>query len=234
MLDKSELWVPQAPKDSPSPQRVQRAFKAVYRWTGLPGKTLWDIFQLIGMLAIPVVVVIASSQFSMQQNQANLFASEQQHQTDIQIATEQQHEAALQNYLETISGLLLNNKLIQSNQGDAVREVARVQTLTTLRRLDPTRKGILLRFLYESGLIGGVRESGSSNIMPTILSLSGADLTGINLSGTDLNGVNLSGTHLDHIDLSGADLDNANLSGADLSDARLITTRLRGDRPEKC
>src|SRR5437660_4164747 len=101
MPDKSELWLPPSHKLSQPPRRIRRAYKAVYRWTGLPGKTLWDIFQLLGVLAIPVVVVLASSLFSIQLNQANLRASEQQHQTDIQIAAEQQRETALQNYLDT-------------------------------------------------------------------------------------------------------------------------------------
>jgi hypothetical protein len=116
MLEKSELWLPPSYKPSRPPQRIRRAFKAVYRWTGLPGKTLWDLLQLLGILAIPVVVVIVSSIFSIQLNQENLRASGQQHQTDIQIATDQQRETALQNYLET--------RLLQSKPGDAVRELA--------------------------------------------------------------------------------------------------------------
>ena len=224
MLDKSELWLPPSYKPNRSSLRIRRASKAVYRWTGLPGKTLWDTFQLLGVLAIPVVVVIASNMFSFQLNQANLRANEQQHQTDIQIATDQQRETTLQNYLETMSGLLLNNQLLQSRPTDAVREVARVQTLTTLRRLDPNRKVFLLRFLYEANLIGNAPFSVKNNpinIIPAIVSLGGADLSGANLSGANLSGVNLSG-----VDLSNANLSNANLNTADLNRASLIQVDL--------
>jgi uncharacterized protein YjbI with pentapeptide repeats len=194
MPDKSELWLPPSHKPNRPSRRIKRALKAVYKWTGLPGKTFWDVLQLLGVLAIPVVVVIASSIFSIQLNQTNLRTIKQQHQTDIQIASDQQRETALQNYLESISGLLLNNKLLQSKPGDTVREVARVQTLTTLRGLDPTRKAILLHFLYEANLIGSTlftNESKPPKVIPAIVSMSGADLHYAHLSGADLSGADL-------------------------------------------
>lgn len=219
MPDKSELWLPPSYKPNRSPRRIGKVFTAVYRWTGLPSKTLWDIFQLLGVLAIPVVVVIASG-----------LINDQQHQTDIQIAADQQRETALQNYLDTISGLILNSKLLQSQKGDPVRELALVQTLTTLRRLNPDRKVILLRFLYGANLIGG--EDVSFNTVPTIVPLSGADLSGVDLRGAFLESVDLGGVDLRGADLRGADLRSAflfstNLSGADLSNALLFSAVLR-------
>lgn len=71
---------------------------------------------------------------------------------DRRIADERAQDAALEAYLEQMSTLLLGNKLRKSVKGAEVRDVARAWTLTVLRRLKAERKGILLRFLYESGL----------------------------------------------------------------------------------
>ena len=192
-MDKFELWVPPSFQRGKTPSKVKRAFQLMYKRTGFPDKTLWDILQLLGVLAIPVVVVIAASLFSIQQNQTSLQVSERQHQTDIQIASDQQQETILQTYLDNISSLLLNNNLRQSQPKDAVREVARVQTLTTLRRLDPERKPIILHFLYEANLIGSYTPSNTPSLIPAVISLSGADLSGADLSGADLSGADLSG-----------------------------------------
>jgi uncharacterized protein YjbI with pentapeptide repeats len=63
-----------------------------------------------------------------------------------------------------------------------------------LGRLDPMRKGSVLRFLYESGLI--------ARNHPT-LDLSGADLSGANLHGGRLKGANLMRANLSGADLEG-------------------------------
>jgi len=67
---KSKLWVPKHKKR-----------------TGFEGKTLWDWLQLLGILAIPLVVASATLFFGIQQ--ANL--ANQQHENDQKIAN-QQHE----------------------------------------------------------------------------------------------------------------------------------------------
>jgi hypothetical protein len=52
-----------------------------------------------------------------------------------------------------MSALLLDENLRASPDGAEVRNIARTRTLSTLRRLDGDREGILLQFLYESQLI---------------------------------------------------------------------------------
>jgi uncharacterized protein YjbI with pentapeptide repeats len=113
--------------------------------------------------------------------------------------------------------------------------------LTVLRRLDGERKGHVVQFLYESGLI---LTSGA------IVDLYGADLSSAYLSGANLGGANLSGARLDYAHLEGASLDdtmmpdgdrrmNAPLAGvgkgpivkgltADLQGASLIDAHLKG------
>jgi hypothetical protein len=100
-----------------------------------------------------------------------------------------------------------------------VRHVARVKTLTALRRLDGVRKGVVLRFLAESELI-------------PVVALYDADLCGVNLSSAsltdaDLVGADLRDANLPQADLHGADLQGANLENANLAGANLIEANLK-------
>ncbi len=177
-----------------------------------PGKNLWDWLQLLGVLAIPVVVGFGAAWFAAQQGKV----SDREN-------TDNQRETALQAYIDSMSELLLHEKLRKSSEDDEVRTVARVRTLTVLPRLDGVRKRSVLQFLYESGLI----EKGKR-----IVDLDGADLKGaylfyINLSGADLSLVTLTEANLFHADLSGADLSEAYLHKADLRIANLSGANLR-------
>jgi uncharacterized protein YjbI with pentapeptide repeats len=201
----------------------QNGRKRLIKGTGFAEKALWDWLMLLGVLAIPVAVAFGTLLFSQQQTQSSQAASERQHQTDIQIANEQQQEATLQIYLDHISDLLLNHKLLASkHSGDEVRDVARIWTLTTLRRLDPTRKIVVLKFLYEAGLIGGYDSTnGSGQRLDAIVALNDADLSGVKLGGANLSYIILSGANLRDADLSQATLSYADLNGATLKDADL-------------
>src|SRR5205823_2475358 len=130
---------------------------------GFSGQTLWDWLQLLGILAIPLVVALASILFSVQQaelaqqqHQQDQHLADRQHQQDQQQALDQQRATILQTYLDNIQNVLLNYNLLKSKQGDNVAILARARTLTALQGLDPARKGHLLTFLYEARLIGFV------------------------------------------------------------------------------
>ena len=208
-----------------------------FKWTGLPGKTLWDCLTLSAALAIPLVVVFATIGFGFWQTQL----ADKQHTNDIQLATDQQQEAMLKTYLDDMTTLLLDKKLgsqIPADK-DASAEaaiVARAKTLTALRHLNGQRKATIVQFLYEAHLIGYISCDGCSK-PASVISLIDADLTGANLSrailvDADLTGANLSRAilieaNLIDATLSGADLTGANLSDASLSDATLINACLR-------
>src|SRR3989442_684979 len=103
----NKLWVPPlSPKVQKKLKRLQK--KPFAERLGFAGKTLWDWLQLLGILAIPAVVALASILFSMQQSQMSEAISQKQHQTDLQIAQDQQQEMALQTYLDRMSELLLD------------------------------------------------------------------------------------------------------------------------------
>jgi len=185
-------------------------------WTGVATKTLWDWMEL---LIVPVVLAMGAALFSQAERR-----------NEQSIARQQSQEAILEAYLEKMSGLLFDKALHGSNTDMHVRGVARIWTLTTLRRLDADRKGVVLQFLQEANLIKG---SGPG----PIIDLSGADLADANLAqavlfdtvlaGVDLSRANLAGADLKRADLGGANLSNANLQGAHLFDTNLDSANLR-------
>src|SRR6266542_5485940 len=60
--------------------------------------------------------------------------------------------AALQTYLDRMENLVLERKL-RENPPAEVRADAVARTLTVLRQIDGEKKGVVLRFLYESHLV---------------------------------------------------------------------------------
>lgn len=144
-------------------------------------------------------------------------------------------EAALRSYLGLMGQLLLKEGLREQPNERASREhsigghndvglLARAQTLTVLQVLDPDRKRIIVKFLFEASLI----QKGAP-----VIDLSEANLSDANLSEIDdlrhvcLSKANLLGADLRKADLSGADLSEADLSGADLHGARLGGANMR-------
>src|SRR4051812_42863318 len=129
-------------------------------WTGFKGKTLWDWLNLLGVLAIPLAVGFGTIWFTSQQGKMSNAEN-----------IDNQRETALLAYIDAISELMLNNHLHKivkydkqstlflvdsshkSEECDMAGQIARVRTLTVLRRLDETRKGRVVQLLYESGLL---------------------------------------------------------------------------------
>jgi hypothetical protein len=213
-----------------------------FSWTGLAdytkppgvderGKTLWAWLEL---LIIPVVLAGGAMWFSRAEREAEHKIAEERSKSEREIADDRLREAALQAYLDRMTDLLLEKELHTSKEEDEVRAVARARTLTTLRQLDGTRKGTLLRFLYEADLINrdnAVIRFEAADLSGADLngaSLSGADLSGANLFKAFLNGANLGGANLFKAFLHRAGLNGVNLSGADLGGADLHGAKLRG------
>jgi len=191
------LWIPPLSPKAQKKANRRLKYQRLVKRTGFSGKTLWDWLNLIGILLVPLMIGAFTLSTTIQQSQ---------------IAQDQQQETALQAYLDHMSDLLLNSKLRESQPGDEVRNVARARTLTVLPQLNGTRKGEVIQFLQEAGLISQKN---------TIVDLTSANLTSVDLSHANLNSAALWGTNLHNADLSSAWIDNANLSGADLSGADL-------------
>jgi hypothetical protein len=186
--------------------------------------TLWDWLQL---LIVPASLTVGVWWLSTRQGR-----------TDRALARAGQQEEALQAYLDTMAGLLLDRGLRTAEPNAEVWSVARARTRAMLRRLDGERKGDLLEFLAEAGLIGRDRtgidlaeaDLGEADLVEADLrtaDLGEADLSEANLSKADLRGAELRGADLRGADLTGATLHGADLTGADLTGATLDQVVLR-------
>ncbi len=188
--------------------------------SGLTGKNLWDWLQL---LIIPAVLAVGGYLFN--------FATSR---TEREIALDKQREDALQAYIDSMSELLLHEKLRMSGDDDEVRKIARVRTLTVLPRLDATRKRSVLQFLYESGLIEEgkkIVDLGGTDLRGAHLSaaiLVAADLRGADFRGADLRKAVLSRAYLREANFGRANLSGAILSRADLSEVNFGEANLSG------
>ena len=179
-----------------------------------PAKTLWDWLQL---LIIPSVLAVAGTIFN------HLFDARSR-----DIASDQQQETALQDYLREMSNVLTTDHSRESGHGSSLKDITRARTLIVLPGLNPLRKGRILRFLYETGLISGKDEpfvnlysANFSNlkIHETKLNVKYLQMTGTRLSlkNANLQGAILRDASLEQIDLRGACLENAYCSNVDLN-----------------
>jgi hypothetical protein len=198
-------------------------------WTGFANKTLWEWLQLLGALAIPLVLAIAGFWFTTQQEARQTRSEALRAKSEAKIEEQRAQDEALRAYIDEIGQLLLDKErpLRQSKAGDEVRTLARARTLTVLSRLDGDRRGSVIEFLYESGLMN--KDAGTVVLKGADLSnanLRGADLREAALRGADLSDANLSDANLIEADLGGANLHDANLSDANLSDANLFLADL--------
>jgi uncharacterized protein YjbI with pentapeptide repeats len=169
-----------------------------------------------------------------------------------ELAEQRAQDEALQAYLDQMSQLILDRKLLEAEPGDPVHTLAQARTSTAILRLDAKHNESVTHFLITSDL--SVRSKDSARLLRgSTLShaklsgahlpnadlgdaeLSGADLSNAllvnaNLIGADLSGADLSNALLDNADLiahlPNADLSGANLIGADLSDGNLFSADL--------
>jgi len=182
--------------------------------TGFETKTLWDWMEL---LIIPLFLAGGAFFLNRSEHSVERARTEQRAILECELATDRQQEAILQSYLDRMGELLLEKKLRTRNT--EVRNVARVRTLTVLRGLDGFRKRIVLKFLYEAGLIAENK---------TIVDLTDANLTGADLQVVDLQGLNLKDTNLKDANMQFANLQFANLRASILKDANLGGAYLEG------
>jgi uncharacterized protein YjbI with pentapeptide repeats len=206
----------------------------VPQWTGFARKTLWDWLQL---LIVPAILIGVTFAWSATQTRSDNKREDRRIAADRAAAEKARKDATLQAYLDQMSGLMLHEKLLISNEGDSVRAVARTVTLAALRRLDAERKTEVVRFLAEAKLLSGR----APQVLLVFADLSNTDLAAADLERADLSTTRLAGAllvaaNLKHADLSytdlssarlqlahlaGANLDSAHLTGADLRDADL-------------
>jgi len=196
-----------------------------WEWTGLGKTTLLEILRFL-MIFVPLVAFVAD------QREREL-ARQESYRKEIQLAQKE----IFSNYLEEMKEFLLNRQLSQ----EPVQRVVRAETFSVLRQLDGEQRGELLRFLFETDLIGTrcrLTSSGADACEAPLLELNGArldevtfdtplSLRRISLVGASLVDARLSGSDLTGANMREADLQNANLTNAILSDAKLMKADLQ-------
>jgi uncharacterized protein YjbI with pentapeptide repeats len=178
--------------------------------------TLWDWMKLfLAPLAIFGVGVWINGSFG------------QREAAEIQRAERRAEEDELQAYLKDMITLLVDNDLRQAQLGDDLSTAARARTLTVLNRLSRNvNKSEVLRFLYESKLIGTTEDH-------PVVNLRGAALPELYAPGANLQGVNLPFTNLVEAMLPDAQLQEAKLQEAYLGGAWLAGAKLQGAQLQK-
>lgn len=168
-------------------------------------KTLWDWMNL---LIVPLMVATGI-----------WYLNKTEKSYEQKIATDRTNEQILQSYLDYMTDLMLKENLLKNPEQDGANSIARARTIATLRSLDPSRKGLLVNFLYEANLIS--RES--------IVTLKGADITfaildKLSLANVNFKYANLRNSSFRKSKLSGANFQCSQLYFSNFSRADLITT----------
>jgi uncharacterized protein YjbI with pentapeptide repeats len=209
----------------------------------LPAKTVWDVLQL---LIVPVLLVLIALYFNSQQTSRDRSREDRRTRQDRALAEDAREDATLDAYIAKMSALMLDRGLLKARPGSAVRQVARTATLATVRRVSGSRKGEVLLFLYESGLLAVPTYYGERD---PVIDLGGADLHGADLSKASINsfrrlgvvtfprraypGValrgDLRGARFDDAHLQGTNFRDANLRGASFKRAVIYNTSFAGD-----
>jgi uncharacterized protein YjbI with pentapeptide repeats len=209
-------------EEAPEEPRQKRRRGKLWERTGFVDKTAWDWMQLF---IIPAVLVLGGYVLNSQQTDRQLDTEKTRAEAQLEAEDERAQQEALQQYNNEMRSLLLEEDLLDSQEDDAVRDLARARTLGVLDNLDPDRKRIIVLFLRETSLL--------SSYDDTIVDLSGADLTEAYLRGARLVNTSLGvqgslTPHYERTDLSGADLSGAILLGANLKGAILNGASLSG------
>jgi uncharacterized protein YjbI with pentapeptide repeats len=209
------------------------------------GMMLREWMPIVGALLVALVIALGiwaiTWQLEKLENQRAQQAQKienQRAEAERELAEQRAQDEALQAYLDQMSQLMLERKLLEAEPGDPVHTLAQARTSTAILRLDAEHNESVTHFLINSGL--AVRSEASARLLRgSTLShatlggahLPNADLGDADLSGADLSNALLLNANLIGVDLSGADLSNAlldnadlfaHLPNADLSGARLI------------
>ncbi|BAY96009.1 MULTISPECIES: pentapeptide repeat-containing protein [unclassified Tolypothrix] len=200
-------------------------------------KTFWDWLGLAGTLAIPLVLYLfqANAQRRAEERaKVEKLQAEERAKVEQDIAEDNLREQALEAYIDRMAEILINpetrSELLTKESGfdmdNSIRDVARIRTVTILRRLedDIKRQNRILHFLYDCGILKFLLKN--SNFANA--NLKGFNFNGINLNNAVFSEANLSGAKFSNCQLIGANFINANLDGVDFTNANLFGAIFNG------
>src|SRR5215217_7802013 len=219
---KQEDAVRKRMRRSGSLQRTQQR-KA---WTrrDLGGMTLRNWLPIAGALLVSLVIALGIWGITWQLEKLE----NQRAEAERELAEQRAQDEALQAYLDQMSQLILDRKLLEAEPGGSVHTLAQARTSTAILTLDAEHNESVTHFLITSGL--AVRSEASARLLRGS-TLSHAKLSGAHLSNADLGDADLSGADLSNALMVNANLIGADLSGADLSDSLLDNADLVAHLP---
>jgi type II secretory pathway pseudopilin PulG len=112
---------------------------------GLPWVTVRNWLEL---LIVPMVLVGIGLLFEMRQADRQEATEKQQQ----ELAEQRAQDEALQAYLNQMSQLMLERKLLETEPGTPLYTLAQARTSTVILRLDAEHNASVIRFLSDSGL----------------------------------------------------------------------------------
>src|SRR5215216_3360137 len=197
---KQEDAVRKRMRRSDSLQRTQQR-KA---WTrrDLGGMTLRNWLPIAGALLVSLVIALGIWAITWQLQKLE----NQRAEVERELAEQRAQDEALQAYLDQMSQLMLERKLLEAEPGDPVHTLAQARTSTAILRLDAQHNESVTHFLIDSRLAVS-RETSARLLSEMALSeasLSSAQLAYADLSDADLTRANLSRAYLFHANLSDA------------------------------
>jgi type II secretory pathway pseudopilin PulG len=137
--DEEELSVG---RKKPEPEQKEEPKQS--RW-GFRGMTVRDWLEL---LIVPMVLVGIGLLFEMRQADRQEATEKQQQ----ELAEQRAQDEALQAYLNQMSQLMLERKLLETEPGTPLYTLAQARTSTVILRLDAEHNASVIRFLSDSGL----------------------------------------------------------------------------------
>src|ERR671914_580684 len=97
--------------------------------------TLRDWLPIVGALLIPVVIASGTWGITWQQGKIE----DRRAEAERELAEQRAQDEALQAYLNQMSQLMLDRKLLEAEPGDPVYTLAQARTSTVILRLDAER-----------------------------------------------------------------------------------------------
>ena len=195
---------------------VAVAYRRRWEWTGFTRrsggaadaanspKTLWNWLEL---LLVPAGIAIALFALNNAQSGREQRRADRRAAVDRSIAAERIRADILHTYLQQMSNLLLDRGLLKADWNGPLVNFAQTLTLTVFHQLDGRRKGEVLQFLANTGLIKPPR--------PKI------DLTRADLRHVDAHERSFSALDVENADLRGADFRRAAIYDSSFSFADL-------------
>src|ERR671916_3395322 len=122
---------------------------------GFRGRTVRGWLPIVGALLVSLVIALGIWAITWQLDKLE----NQRANADRKLAEQRAQDEALQAYLDQMSQLMLERKLLEAEPGDPVHTLAQARTSTVILRLDAEHNESVTRFLITSGLSVRTKDS---------------------------------------------------------------------------